>query len=141
MGIAAHPAHEPEQVSLRLEFVDNVGAWVHAGRLLPLKRRQLSVFTDEHVYVHDDLSVEKLRVANLKFSERYESGASRSLEYEGVELGAEVTPMMNLMRCFVDGLLEGASEYFGLELAVQVARVIERCDAALATGRGRADST
>ncbi|MBI3463580.1 MAG: Gfo/Idh/MocA family oxidoreductase, partial [Planctomycetes bacterium] len=74
LGGPPNPDGRPDAVSLFLEFAQEATAWIQAGRLGPMKRRSLSVLTEHHLYLLDDLSAETLTVAEIDFSARYRQG-------------------------------------------------------------------
>ena len=131
LGGPADPNGDPELVSVRLDFAGGTCAWIHAGRLSPHKRRAFSVFTDTRLYVVDDLAPEPLTVSRIDFSRRYTDGIPEVLERRAVALTSDRLPMANAITYFLDGLAGGDRHYFGSELALEVVRLLERCESAI----------
>ena len=111
---------EPALVMLRLEFPGGCCAWIHTGWLAAQKRRTVSVVTDRRLYVFDDLAAEKLAVSSLDADGR-----------QPLPVGDERPAMAAMLTYFLDGLAGGDRRYFGTGLALEVIRLLDRCEAAL----------
>ena len=126
------PDGAPEQLSVRLDFPSGACAWIHAGRLSPTKRRNLSVFTDTQLYRFDDLAAEPLTTAALEASHRDQEGMSAAPTPHSIPLASSRPPMVNVLTYFLEGLAGGGERrYFNTQLAVDVIRLLARCDAAM----------
>ncbi|MBI4343134.1 MAG: Gfo/Idh/MocA family oxidoreductase [Candidatus Omnitrophica bacterium] len=126
LGGPRDPQGVPEQVSLRLEFPGSACAWIHAGRLSPVKRRHLSVFTNHHLYAWDALAPTPLTVSPIDFAARCQGGVPRpdGLERRPVDGAAGSPPMERVVAYFLDGLSGGDRRLFGTALALDVTRVL-----------------
>lgn len=114
------PADSPALVMLRLEFPGGCCAWIHTGWLAAQKRRTVSVVTDRRLYVCDDLAAEKLTVSSMDADRR-----------QPLPVGDERPAIAAMLTYFLDGLAGGDRRYFGTTLALEVTRVLDRCEAAL----------
>lgn len=126
LGGPADPEGEAEAVSLWLEFAQGASAWIQAGRLGPSKRRCLSVLTEHHLYLLDDLADEKLTMAEIEFSARYHEGIPETPARRPIPVDASL-PMQNMLSYFVEGLSGGDRSRFGTALAVGAVRVLATC--------------
>jgi len=131
LGGPTDPRGAPELVSVRLDFPGGACAWIQAGRLSPSKRRHFSVFTDTQLYVLDDLATEKLTVSPIDFSRREADGIADVLEKYPISSVSAHSPMENAVRYFLDGLAGGDRRYFNTELALDVVRLLAKCEEAL----------
>ncbi len=125
------PDGVPEMVALRLGFPRGEQAWVHAGRLSAEKRRTLSVFTDERLFVWDDLAREPVTVQTIRFGPRY---LDRSIETQQPRVAVPVMgqkPMEEMIRYFLEGLSGGDRTRFGTNFALDVVTVLAGCEEAL----------
>ena len=129
LGGLASPAG-PGVLSLRLLFADGVEAWINLGPHSTQKRRRLSVFGPDHVLVFDDLASEKLMQRRLDWDARY-AGSEQRVEAEQAVPVANDLPLTRAVRDFVLGLQGKLSRHFGLDLAVNVIRVLTAAEAAL----------
>ncbi|HEY2953466.1 MAG TPA: Gfo/Idh/MocA family oxidoreductase [Verrucomicrobiae bacterium] len=128
-GGLAGPAG-PGVLSLRLAFAAGVEAWANIGPHSTQKRRRLSVFGPNHVLVFDDLAPDKLSQRRLDWDARY-SGPEQ-LEQAGQAIPiANDLPLTRAVREFVLGLQGKPSRHFGLDLAVNVIRVLAAAEEAL----------
>lgn len=127
LGGPQDPNGSPEAVSIRLDFTGGASAWIHAGRLQAQKRRGLSVFTDSHLYIFDDLNVPQLTVSSIDFPGRYRGGIPESLEKKPIPPISAQSPMASAITYFVEGLLGGDRRHFGLDLALEVTHLLEGC--------------
>lgn len=131
LGGPKDPRGSPELVSVRLDFPGGTCAWIQVGRLYPQKRRIFSLFTDEHVYLLDDLASEKLTVLPFRFSRREVDGAPDPGQKRTIPIAPDLPPMANMIGYFLDGLEGGDRRYFGTDLALEVVRLLDRCESAL----------
>lgn len=128
LGGPPDPKGSPEAVSIRLDFPDGASAWIHAGRLQGQKRRGLSVFTDSHLYLFNDMALPKLTVSAVDFKKRYSGGIPDSLEMRPIEPLSTQSPLASVLTYFLEGLAGGDRRYFGLDLALEITRLLEECD-------------
>jgi predicted dehydrogenase len=131
LGGPRDPHGLPEMISLRLEFEHGALAWIHAGRLSPDKRRRLTVVTDRHLYVVDDLAAAPLTVAEIDYARRYDSAPSEPLTHHPLEVGSADPPLTRMLAYFLKGLRGGDRQRFGTALAVDVVRVLAACESAM----------
>jgi len=134
------PHRTPEMVSLRLGFPRGVTAWVHAGCLSPEKRRLFSVFTDRRLYVWDDTSDTPVTIRPFRFSDRYDHLCPASDPPIPLPIRLRQTPMERLLIYFANGLQGGDRAQFGTALALDVVRVLARCEAEMAEGTRRSQA-
>jgi hypothetical protein len=127
----------PELLTLRLDFAGDACAWIQAGRLAPAKRRAFGVWTDTRLFRGDALGPEPLTVAPFPFARRESDPNAAASDIRAVPVPARL-PMEQMVAEFVDGLAGGDRRRFGTALALDVVRVLARCDAALkdAVGAG-----
>jgi len=128
------PRGEPELVSLRLDFPGGSCAWIQAGGLSAQERRTVSVFTDTRVYLLDEWARKPLSVSRADFPRRYVLRRPDALAPRPLPVGSRQPPLTNAVRYFIDGLRGGDRSRFGLGLAVEVVRVLARCEDALRGG-------
>ncbi len=120
---------EPEQWSVRLDFDEERCGWVHVGRLAQGKRRQLSVFTQNQLYRWDEWSKEHpLTVSDVDLAKRYAGGFPEKPTEKHLDPLTEYTPMQSML-IYMEQVLRGGdeTEYMGLDLAVQVVRILDAC--------------
>jgi predicted dehydrogenase len=123
-----NPHNSPEMVSISLQFLEGVTAWIASGNLSPLKQRRLSVFTNSHLYVVDDRSDVALSEADIDFSQRYTGGIVDGLTMRAIPLEPRIEPMRNVLEYFVDHVAAGRQgNRFGLELAVATVAILSQC--------------
>lgn len=134
------PRRTPEMVSLRLGFSGGATAWIHAGCLSPEKRRLFSVFTDRRLYVWDDTSDTPLTARPFRFSDRYDHPCPASDPPMPLLTRLRQTPMERLLIYFANGLQGGDRAQFGTALALDVVRILARCEAAMAEGTRRSQA-
>jgi len=120
-----------ELLSVRLDFPNGVCAWIQSGRLSPHKRRNLSVFTERHLYLFDDLASDKLTVSPWNFAGRSTTDIPEALSPRSIPSTSARLPLANMLTYFLDGLAGGDRRYFGTALAVEVCRLLGLCEAAL----------
>ena len=125
------PDGTPEAASLRLEFADGVSAWVQISRISPVKRRTLAVITDEHSYLLDDRAAVPLTVGSIPFSSRYAADRSNTPDRSAIPALTQRRPMEQMVSYFLDGLVGGDRQQFGTQLALEIARLLAACDAAM----------
>ncbi len=128
LGGPLDPRGSPELVSFRLDFPGGASAWVQAGNLSPQKRRNLSVFTDTRLYLLDDMASVKLTVSSIDFPRRYAGGIPEVLEKCPIMPTSGLLPMANAVTYFLEGLAGGDRQNFGTELAIEVTRLLTKCD-------------
>ena len=131
LGGPADPEGDPEMVSIRLEFSGGSCAWIQAGRCAPRKRRNLTVFTDAHLYVWDAYAPEPLTVATIDFRARYAGGIAEPMKTSALKPVSADTPVARMLTYFVKGLGGGDRTYFGTALGRDVTRVLAACGAAM----------
>ena len=131
LGGPRSPQGVVEAVSVRLDFPGDVCAWVQVGGLSLQKRRTLSVFTETRLYLWDNLGSERLTVAPIAFSRRYDGGVPEPLQRSPIPPTSGLPPMVSMITYFLDGLAGGDRRYFGTELALNVTRLLAQCDVAL----------
>jgi predicted dehydrogenase len=123
----------PELFSIRLEFPNGV-AWIQAGGLSPWKRRTLSVFTDTRLYLWDDLAAQQPTVSLFPFANRYAEEVPEALQRTPLAAPSGNRPMANMVTYFLDGLAGGDRRLFGAGTALEIARVLSACEAAMRRG-------
>lgn len=111
----------PDQISLRLDFPSGACAWIHCGRRCAQKRRSLTVWTDRHVYLLDELAADPLLVSPVP-------GDADSLRWSALSPDSAVPPLTKAVRYFLDGLAGGDQRYFGIELALDVTRLLAKAE-------------
>ena len=92
---------------LDVSFPGHVRAAIKVGNQASAKVRTFTVHHDEHTLVFDDLSPQKLRL----------DGAPTSV--------SEKLPLAEALETLANGIREGESEHFGLDLAVEVVRTLD----------------
>jgi predicted dehydrogenase len=132
LGGPCSPSGTPELASLRLDFAGGASAWIQIGCLAPHKRRSLSVFTDTRLYVLDDTATEPLTVCRFDFSKRYANSVAEALEPHPLAPDSKLSPLASVITYFLDGLAGGDQTYFGTALALDVTRLLARCESCLA---------
>jgi predicted dehydrogenase len=110
----ASETSEGGNYELDLQFPSDVRASIKVGNLVSTKVRRLTVQCENNILVFDDLSTHKLQL----------DGAPIPV--------ADTPPLAVAIKLFANGMRHGATEYFGLDLAVEVTRVL---DAAQASSR------
>lgn len=140
LGGSRGSQEHPEQLSIRLEFPGSCEAWVQVSRISPFPRRSLSLFTDQRLFVWDDLAAEPLTMSSLPFSKRYTSAMPDQIRRTALACPASPAPMVNVLTYFLEGLSGADQSYFGTSLAVEVTRWIHRCAMALAKERAALSS-
>ncbi len=128
LGGPSDPRGQPELISVRLDFPNDVCAWIQAGRLSPLKRRNLSVFTNTHLYQLDDLGSRPPTVSSIDVSARETDGIPAVLDPRPLTVASTLTPLASALCYFFDGLAGGDRDYFGLERSVEITRVLAKCE-------------
>lgn len=123
-----NPQGAPEMISLRLDFPGGACAWVQNGCLSPQKRRSFSVMTDHRLYVWDEHAPEPLTVSRMDFIGRYAERIPTSLQRTPMIPASGLPPLANAVTYFLDGLAGGDQRYFGGELALEVTRVLAKCE-------------
>ncbi len=131
LGGPVDPQGAPEQFSLTLAFPGGAGAWIHAGRLSPQKRRVLGVVTDQHLYTLDQLGTERLMVADMELESRYDGGAPDPLVRRAIPFKSLESPLERVVRYFAVGLQGGDRARFGTALACDVVKVLTRAEQAM----------
>jgi predicted dehydrogenase len=127
---------DPEMVLLRLDFPQGGTAWVHIGRLSPVKRRSLTVGTRTMLYHLDEFSVDALKAAPRSGQI---AGAGPAWE---TLIHAPVTPPLTAMLTyFLDGLAGGDRSRFGTALSLEVVRVLAAAAAGLKIAARRSSAT
>ncbi|MBI4341319.1 MAG: Gfo/Idh/MocA family oxidoreductase [Candidatus Omnitrophica bacterium] len=126
------PKGVPEQVGLRLDFSGGTSAWIQAGYLSPYKRRNLSVFTEEQVYLFDDTASERLTVAPCRFPQRYEGGAAFPLQQHPLPVESSAPPLTNAVAYFLDALNGGDRRLLDMTLTLQITQILAECEAIFA---------
>ncbi len=121
------PQGAVEQVSMRVAFSGGADVWIQAGYLSPQKRRNLSVFTDEHLYIFDDLAAEKLTVSLFNFPKRY-SQAQAPLERKSIPLINTTPPLPAAVLYFLDSLSGGDRRYLDMQLTLKITRILSGCE-------------
>lgn len=128
------PKGVPEQLSLRLGFPKDINVWIQAGYLSPQKRRHLSVFTDEQLYIVDDLASDRLTVAPFGYRKRY-SQSPKPLERKPVALVSGTPPLTAAVEYFMDTLQGGDRRYLDTALTLQITRILAACEEQLTQER------
>ena len=129
------PSGAPDQVSVRLEFPTGATAWIQAGRLAPHRRRILSIFTDNRLYMLDELAAEKLIVSPFRFAERYATRTPDILERQTIPPLSAQLPLSHVLTYFMEGLRRGDRRRFGTALALDVIKVLAACETSMAQRR------
>ena len=96
-----------------------------------MKRRALTVMTDRHLYVADDLGPQPLTVAPLDWAGRYAGRGSPELKPEPLAPASGLQPLMGMVSYFLDGLAGGDRRLFGTAFALEVVRVLAAGDSAM----------
>lgn len=122
----------PEMLAIRLDFPSQGPAWIVAGCLSPLRGRSLSVqFADSVLFLKDDDTGSSLCSYDVSFEGRFSLPPTFRLPQPvNLAVGSE-KPLAREVKYFVEGLLGGNRERFGLRLAVDVVRTLERVQQAL----------
>ena len=84
----------------------------------------------DHVLVFDDLAPEKLTRRRLEWDARYAAPEQRVEAEQTIPVANEL-PLTRAVRDFVLGLQGRFSRHFGLDLAVNVIRVLSAAEEAL----------
>lgn len=137
LGGPRSQAGAPELVSLRLEFSGGGCGWIQAGRLSPVRRRTLTVFTDTRVYRLEDAARPSLEVAPLAFASREGAPRVESLSWAPIPFDAARAPMERMVSYFLDGVAGGDQARFGTGPALDVVRVLSACAQVLEPARTR----
>src|SRR3989338_8579509 len=122
----------PELASIHLDFAGGAAAWIQIGCLSPHKRRLLSVFTDTRLYVLDDAARPQLTVRRFDFARRYANQAPQTRSASSLAPASARSPLASALTYFLDGLIGGDRTYFGTKLALDVTRVLARCESSIA---------
>src|SRR6266508_2836503 len=121
---------QPDLVSIRLGFPNGACAWIQSGRLSPERRRNLNVFTDQHLYMLDMArhgSSERLTVCSFPFSSRDEAPAAAVGDRRAIVVFSDRSPMMNVITYFLD-VLDGANRHLlGTALGLEVVKLLASC--------------
>ena len=131
LGGPSDSGGHPELVSIRLDFRGGACAWIQAGRLSSQQRRRLSVFTDERLYVVDDLARDPLTVLPFRFARREADDPWELSPPRAMSVPSEHPTMVHALTYFLDGLMGGDRRYFGTQLALEVTQVLAQCEALL----------
>ncbi len=135
LGGPTDPQGIPEMASIRLEFANGPTAWIHTGRLSTDKRRRLTVITDRHLYIMDDLASDPLTVASFHYPQRYEETEVELLKVAALKPVSTERPLTRMLAYFLNGLRGGDQRRFGTALAVEVVRVLTACEVAMHSSR------
>jgi predicted dehydrogenase len=122
----------PEMVAIRLDFPSQGPAWIVAGCLSPLRGRSLSVqFADSVLLLKDDETGSSLSSYDVPFDARFSLPSTFRLPpASSLPVGGE-RPLAREVQYFIEALQGGDQERFGLRLAVNVVRALERVQHAL----------
>ena len=99
---------------LDLQFAGNVSVTILVSNVMDQKLRRLIVHGDEHMLTFDDVAAEKLLV-----------------DTKPVKID-ETPPLLQALKTFVKGIHGETTSVFGLDLAVEVIRTLDRAQRALA---------
>lgn len=121
------PKAVPEQVSLRVGFGGGLDLWIQAGYLSQQKRRCLSVYTDEQLYVVDDLATDKLTVSRFSYPKRH-SQSQQPLERKPIALIGATPPLAAAVIYFLDALEGGDRRYLDMSLTKQITQILSACE-------------
>ena len=128
-----------EMITLRLDWKGGPSAWIQAGRLIPLKRRTLSVLTDSELFHFDDQARPRCRKIPFDYAGRGRLGSS-PVPKEGVALPlpGRQAPMEAMLAAFADQVQKKKTDPpAGLELTIRLTRILEECQAQLALPKKR----
>ena len=118
----------PEMVTLCLRWKGGATAWIHAGRLIPQKRRTLSVITDTELFHFDDQAPVKCRRILFDYAGRARLGSGPlPKEGEPIPVPEGPTPMERMLSAFA-AQVEKKEPPAGLGLTVELTRILEECD-------------
>lgn len=127
LGGLPDPQGRPEMATLNLLWKGGASGWIHAGRLLPAKRRTLSVFTDSTLFHFDDQAAVRCRRIPFDYAGREKlGGAPASKEGEPIPVPDRRAPMEVMLAEFADQV-EKKRAPGGLELTVELTRILEHC--------------
>jgi predicted dehydrogenase len=127
------PAHS-QMLILKLCFKSDVVCWINVGHLATQKRRFFSVFGENRAFVFDDLAQDKLKEFRIQWSDRC-NNPHQILE-KGVTVAiAPEFPLTRAVLEFVNGIKGNLSNKFGLDLAVNVIRLLEAAQQSLESER------
>ena len=99
---------------IELSFLNDVRAEIIVGNLFENKTSRLTMLLDLGTLILDDLAADKLILRND------ETGKTRIIELDNT------LPLTHAVATFVGGIRGKRSPHFGLELAVEIARVLDR---------------
>jgi predicted dehydrogenase len=121
-----------EMVAIRLDFPSQGPAWIVAGCLSPLRGRSLSVqFADSVLLLRDDDTGSSLSSYDAPFDARFSLPSTFRLPPAvNLPISSE-RPLAREVKYFVEGVQGGDQGRFGLGLAVDVVRTLERVQQAL----------
>ncbi len=114
---------------LDLHFRDRQTAEITVGNGMREKQRQLAIFLGREILVFDDLADDPL----IRYADQERLAAG-----EGEPLPVDSTlPLTAAVQTFIDGIRGISTEGFGVDLGVDVVRVLRDCDVALLSQQGQ----
>lgn len=113
-----------EIIKLDFRFHGGVVAQITIGNIMSTKRRYFAAHCDDDVFVYDDMLSTKLRRISPDSTTDTTRQRDRDIDIVNVK------PLTRLVQNFVDGIASGTRDLSHLRLAVEVVRVLTRCDMA-----------
>jgi predicted dehydrogenase len=129
VALSTLPDSDRGQWALRMEFAGGLCCWSQFGSMTPSKRRTLSVYTESRLYHWDDTQAPQTRLTVSEWSYRKRRQGQAAIAALPIPIGDMRTPLQSMLDYFLDGLEGGDRSRFGLELSLQITRVLERCEA------------
>jgi hypothetical protein len=118
-----NPANS-ELLTLKLTFSDNRTGWINIGHLSFEKCRRCTIYGKNRAFLFDDFGKQKLTEFPVKWDERFKEIHPPMPEGKPVEISSEF-PLTQAVREFAQGISKGPTKKFGVDLAVDVVRVLD----------------
>jgi predicted dehydrogenase len=125
-------------LSLRLEFKNGVEVWIDVSHLSAQKHRRLSVFGENRIMVLDDLVEHKLVEYSCSWENRLKDDQSGLGESTPISTSPEM-PLARAVKTFVRGISDKPTNHFGVDLAVNIIRIIVAAEESLKQGSKKID--
>ena len=114
--------------SMQLTYQDGCIAWITNANVSSEKRRRLTIYCDDTMFVLDDRADSSLMEYTFSFQHRPPHPPALA---DGKPVSIpDGMPLTNVVECFIDGITGGSQDAFGLSLAVNVVQVLtfaQRC--------------